>query len=37
MMSHAYFTFVKWYDTVQVQSNTEVFSSFTSINIYPVI
>jgi len=29
--------FVKWYDTFQVQSNTEVYSSFASIYIDPVI
>ncbi len=28
---------VKWYDTVQVQSNTEVNSSFASIYTNPVI
>ncbi len=31
------FCFVKWYDTFQVQSNTEVYSSFASIYINPVI
>jgi len=29
--------FVKWYDTVEVQSNTEVYSSFVAIYINPVI
>ncbi len=29
--------FVKWYDTVQVQANTEVFSSFAGIYINPGI
>jgi len=26
-----------WYDTVQVQSNTEVYSSFANIYIFPFI
>ncbi len=29
--------FVKWYDTIEVQSNTEVYSSFATIYINPVI
>ncbi len=31
------FLFVKLYDTVQVQSNTDVYSSFVTIYINPVI
>jgi len=30
-------TFVKWYDTVEDQSNTEVYSSFATIYINPDI
>jgi len=29
--------FVKWYDTVQVQSKTQVYSSFVSIHINPAM
>jgi len=32
-----YDCFVKWYDTVKVQSSTEGYSSFAKIYIYPVI
>jgi len=29
--------FVNWYETVQVQLSTEIYSSFVSIQINPVI